>query len=135
MGVGYLPGHKQEFENGAAKRNRLQNLLLGKIPDLVVNGDMEHRLAGNLHISIPGILNSAVMARIRHQLAISTAACSSGVETPSHVLQALGLAADRIEGAFRIGIGKPTTDVEIDQAAEIIALAVHQVRQILCLRA
>jgi cysteine desulfurase len=97
---------------------------------------MEHRLAGNLHISIPGILNSAVMARIRHQLAISTgSACSSGVETPSHVLQALGLAADRIESAFRIGIGKPTTDVEIDQAAEIIALAVHQVRQILCLRA
>jgi cysteine desulfurase len=131
-----LPGHKQEFENGAAKRNRLQNLLLGKIPDLVVNGDMEHRLAGNLHISIPGILNSAVMARIRHQLAISTgSACSSGVETPSHVLQALGLAADRIESAFRIGIGKPTTKVEIDQAAEIIALAMHQVRQILCLRA
>jgi len=49
------------------------------------------------------------------------------LETPSHVLQALGLAEDHIEGALRIGIGKPTTDVEIDQAAEIISRAVYQV--------
>lgn len=116
----------------AAKRDKLQNLLLEKIPNLIINGDLENRLAGNLHISIPGILNSAIIARIRHQLAISTgSACSSGVEAPSHVLQTLGLAEELVEGAFRIGLGKFTTANEVDQAVEILVIAVHQVENLL----
>jgi cysteine desulfurase len=108
----------------AAMRDRLQALLLAKIPHLIINGDPTSRLAGNLHISIPDIPNSAIIARVRSKLAISTgSACSSGIEAPSHVLQALKLPDDAIEGALRIGIGKFTTDEEIDQAAEILALA------------
>jgi cysteine desulfurase len=104
-----------------ARRDRLQSLLSNAIPNLVINGDLEHRLAGNLHISIPRVPNSAVIARIRHQLAISTgSACSSGVEAPSHVLRALQLPEDLVTGALRIGIGKFTTDDEIDRAAEIL---------------
>jgi cysteine desulfurase len=118
----------------ASKRDRLQNLLLEKIPGLVINGDTTSRLAGNLHISIPDIPNSAVIARVRAKLAISTgSACSSGVETPSHVLRALGLSDNMIEGALRIGLGKFTTDEEIDQAAEILATAVSQTRKAMCL--
>jgi cysteine desulfurase len=114
----------------ASKRDRLQNLLLDKIPGLVINGDTTSRLAGNLHISIPDIPNSAVIARVRSQLAISTgSACSSGVETPSHVLQALNLPSEVIEGALRIGLGKFTTDEEIDRAAEILSAAVSKTRQ------
>ncbi|KAF3886510.1 MULTISPECIES: cysteine desulfurase family protein [Nostocales] len=117
----------------AIKRDRLQKLLLEKIPNLTVNGDLSSRLSGNLHISIPDVPNSAVIARVRHQLAISTgAACSSGVETPSHVLQALGLPSNFIEGALRIGIGKFTKSVEIEQAAEILSSAVHLIRQSMC---
>jgi cysteine desulfurase len=112
----------------AAKRNTLQNLLLEKIPSLVINGDLEHRLAGNLHLSIPGIPNSAIIARVRHQLAISTgSACSSGVEAPSHVLQALQLPEPCIEGALRIGIGKFTTESEIYSASEHLATAIHAI--------
>ncbi len=119
----------------ASKRDRLQNLLLEKIPGLVINGDTTTRLAGNLHISIPNIPNSAVIARVCSKLAISTgAACSSGVEAPSHVLQALGLPDNVIEGALRIGLGKFTTDEEIDQAAEILSTAVSQIRQAMCLQ-
>jgi cysteine desulfurase len=112
----------------AHKRDRLQQLLSTQIPNLVVNGDTDNRLAGNLHVSIPGIPNSAVIVRIRHTLAISTgSACSSGVEAPSHVLQALRLSEDSVEGALRIGIGKFTTDDEIRQAAEILTEAIQQV--------
>jgi cysteine desulfurase len=117
----------------AIKKDRLQKLLLENIPDLTVNGDLSARLSGNLHISIPDVPNSAVIARVRHQLAISTgSACSSGVETPSHVLQALNLPANLIEGALRIGIGKFTTSLEIEQAAEILSSAVHLIRQAMC---
>jgi cysteine desulfurase len=114
----------------ASKRDKLQSLLLDKIPGLVINGDTTSRLAGNLHISIPNIPNSAVIARVRSQLAISTgSACSSGVETPSHVLQALKLPSDVIEGALRIGLGKFTTDEEIERAAEILSTAASRTRQ------
>jgi len=116
----------------AQQRDRLQQLLQHGIPALVVNGDQEHRLAGNLHISIPGIPNSAVIARVRHLLAISTgSACSSGVEAPSHVLQAMKLPEAVIEGALRIGLGKFTTDEEVEQAAEILLNAVAGIRSAL----
>jgi cysteine desulfurase len=114
----------------AAKRDRLQSLLSTSISNLVINGDLEHRLAGNLHISIPGVPNSAVISRIRHQLAISTgSACSSGVEAPSHVLRALQLPDDLVTGALRIGIGKFTTDNEIDRSAEILIDCIRAIKR------
>ncbi|MBD1915013.1 MULTISPECIES: cysteine desulfurase family protein [Cyanophyceae] len=112
------------------KRDHLQARLQAQIPDLVINGDPQNHLAGNLHISIPGIPNSAIIARVRHSLAISTgSACSSGVETPSHVLRAMGLAEPVVEGALRIGLGKFSTDNDIHQAAEILTQAVQSVKQ------
>lgn len=116
----------------ARKRDKFQTLLQNQIPGLVINGDTENRLAGNLHVSIPGIPNDAVIARVRHKLAISTgSACSSGVEAPSHVLTAMGLSEDIIEGALRIGLGKFTTDDEVEQAATILSEAVQAIREII----
>ncbi|NMF61171.1 cysteine desulfurase family protein [Pseudanabaena yagii] len=116
----------------AAKRDRLQSLLLESIPDLTINGDLLNRLAGNLHISVPNILNKAIISRIRDQLAIATgSACSSGIEAASHVLQAINLPTHLIEGALRISIGKFTTDAEIDRAANILITAVHSTQQII----
>ncbi|MCU0566293.1 MAG: hypothetical protein MUF49_06820, partial [Oculatellaceae cyanobacterium Prado106] len=72
--------------------------------------------------------NSAVIARVRSKLAISTgSACSSGVEAPSHVLQALKLSEEVVEGALRIGLGKFTTDDDVLQAAEILTQAIGEV--------
>ena len=116
----------------AAKRDKLQTLLCEKIPGLVINGDTTNRLAGNLHISIPGIPNSAVIARVRHKLAISTgSACSSGVEAPSHVLTAMGLPEDVIEGALRIGLGKFTTDEDVLNAANILSTEIAQILELM----
>jgi cysteine desulfurase len=116
----------------AIQRNRLQDLLIAKIPGLIVNGNLESRLAGNLHISIPDIPNSAVIARVRSKIAISTgSACSSGIEAPSHVLSAIGLPPQATEGALRIGLGKFTTDAEVEQAAEILTRATIEIRQLL----
>ncbi|MBW4686790.1 MAG: cysteine desulfurase [Komarekiella atlantica HA4396-MV6] len=116
----------------AILRDTLQNLLQAQIPNLVVNGDLNNRLSGNLHISIPDIPNSAIIARVRHQLAISTgAACSSGVVAPSHVLQAMNLSNNVIEGALRIGIGKFTTQEEIEKASFLITNAVNEIHQLL----
>ena len=118
----------------ALLRNKLQNLLQEKIPNLVVNGDLTSRLAGNLHVSIPGIPNSAIIARVRDRLAISTgSACSSGVAAPSHVLRAMNLSEELIEGSLRIGLGKFTTEEEIEQSAEIIPDAVKKISRLMSL--
>ncbi len=114
------------------KRDHLQALLQAQIPNLVINGDLHNRLAGNLHIAIPGIPNSAVMARVRHKLAISTgSACSSGVEASSHVLVAMHLPNPLVEGSLRIGLGKFTTDSNIAQASEYISHAALDVSRLL----
>lgn len=108
-----------------AKRDHLWQLLQAAIPMVVLNGDPKSRLAGNLHISIPGLLNSVLIAHTRHKIALSTgSACSSGVEAPSHVLQAMYLDNSCVEGALRISIGKFTTEQEIIEGAKIIADAV-----------
>ncbi len=116
----------------ATLRDKLQQLLKEKIPNLVVNGDTNSRLAGNLHISIPEIPNSAIIARVRDKIAISTgAACSSGLVAPSHVLRAMNLAEDLIEGSLRIGLGKFTTEQEIATSAAILSEAVEQISPML----
>ena len=109
----------------AAQRSRLEELLVTNIDGLVVNGDIESRLANNLHVSVPGVPNEAVIARLRHHVALSSgSACSSATQTSSHVLQAMGLSEALQEGALRIGIGKFTTDDEIERAAMYISEAV-----------
>ncbi|HEY9769501.1 MAG TPA: hypothetical protein V6C71_13565 [Coleofasciculaceae cyanobacterium] len=103
-------------------------MLQDEISNLVVNGDLTSKLAGNLYVSIPGIPNSAIIARIRDHLAIFTgSACSSGVAAPSHVLRAMNLSEELIEGSLRIRLGKFTTEEEIKQSAEIISDAIANI--------
>lgn len=114
----------------ATLRDRLETLLSTAIDGLVVNGDREHRLSNNLHISVPDVPNSAIIARLRHNVAMSTgAACSSGAESSSHVLRAMGLPSPLQEGALRIGIGKFNTDEEIERAAQYITTSVAATRR------
>ncbi|WP_228015258.1 cysteine desulfurase family protein [Synechocystis salina] len=88
----------------ARKRNYLQARLQKAIPEIIVNGNQSQRLAGNLHIAIPDIPNSAIIARIREQIAISIgSACSSGTIAPSHVLRAMNLTSNFIDGPYGLG--------------------------------
>lgn len=111
-------------------RDRLQSSLLERVPNIVINGDLNSRLAGNLHISPRDAPNDQVVARLRGKVSISTgAACASGADAPSHVLRAMRLPEWRQEGALRIGVGKFNTVEEIDVAADMIAQAIHDVRR------
>ena len=110
------------------QRDCLAALLRERFPEMVVNGDPTCRLAGNLHVAFPGVPNQAVVARLRSQLAVSTgSACSSGIEAPSHVLRAMGLPKEVLDGSLRLGLGKFTTDAEVEQAARLLATAVEEV--------
>jgi cysteine desulfurase len=115
----------------AALRDTLQRDLLDGIDGLVVS-QHARRLAGNLHISIPDVPNGAIIARVRHKLAIATgAACTSGIESASHVLQAMGLSQQIQDGALRLGLGKFTTASEIREVADILETAATETRRTL----
>ena len=109
-------------------RDRLESRLRSEFPDLVVNGDAAARLQHSLHISVPGALNEAVIARLADHVAISTgAACASGAQAPSHVLQAMGMSPVLVDGALRISPGRFTTEQEIDRAGDAISEAILDV--------
>lgn len=113
----------------ARRRDLLEQFLLSNIRGTVILGDKVNRLAGNLNFSVPGIPNKALAARVRHRLALSTgSACSTGVEEPSHVLLALGLSEEILEGAIRLGLGKFTTDEEIVEAGNVLKCTVEEIR-------
>ncbi len=110
-----------EMDEEAVRLRALRDALLEKLraglPGLRVNGSLEHRLAGNLNLRVEGadaedwLLNCP-------GLALSTgSACASGRQAPSEVLQALGLSVEAAAGSIRIGLGRFTTAVEVDQAA------------------
>jgi cysteine desulfurase len=113
----------------ATQRDRLESLLLQQVDGLVINGDRRHRLSNNLHVAVPGVPNAAVIARLRRQVAVSSgSACSTGAESPSHVLKAMGLDYELQVSCLRISNGKFTTDEDIEQAGERIAAAISGVR-------
>lgn len=108
----------------ARMRDALQSHLLANVPDLRVNGAIDSRLAGSLHVSTPHLPGDAAVARLWERVAVSTgAACQSGVPGPSHVLSAMGIPEWARDGAVRIGLGRFNTEAEIEEAGHLIATA------------
>ncbi|MEB3163697.1 MAG: cysteine desulfurase family protein [Prochlorothrix sp.] len=115
-----------------SRRDHLQQQLQAQIPNLVVHGVTQPRLAGTLSISIPGIPNSALLARLRSDLACSSgSACTVGTPAPSHVLRALGLSPELLNGAVRLSLGKWTTMEEVETAGALLAETVQTLRTLL----
>jgi len=110
-------------------RDRLLTGLRREIEGLRVNGPTgDRRLAHNLHVSFDGIEGEALLMALG-DLAVSTgSACSSGSQAQSHVLQAIGAAGDRAGASIRFGLGRTTTEAEIDFAIERVTAVVQALR-------
>jgi cysteine desulfurase len=105
----------------ASVRARLLDGLRARIPGLVLNGSLEHRLAGNLSLRFPGIRATDLIAACP-ALALSTgSACTSAEIAPSHVLTAIGLTATEAAATLRIGIGRFTSPADIENAVHMMA--------------
>jgi len=111
-----------------ALRDRLLGAITARLPDVHVNGAADRHIPGNLNLSFAGIDAEALMQAMPG-LSVSTgSACTSASVEPSYVLRALGLSDAAARGALRFGLGRPTTEDEIDVAAEIIVAAVSRQR-------
>ncbi len=107
-------------------RQRFLGGIVTALPRTRLNGDTECRLPGNLNLSFPGVPAPALMAACP-DLALSTgSACTAAEIEPSFVLRALGLSDDLAAASLRIGLGRFTTEDEVDFAAETLAAAVKR---------
>jgi cysteine desulfurase len=109
-------------------RDRLQANLLRRISGLVINGDPECRLPGNLNLSFPG-LSAPDLIEACPSVAMSTgSACTSATVEPSYVLRALGLSEELANASIRLGLGRFTTAAEVDFAVDALAAAATRLR-------
>jgi cysteine desulfurase len=104
--------------------------VMERVPDVEVNGDAAERLSNTLNLRFVGADAEAVMTSMPHVLVSAGSACQSAVPTPSHVLLAMGLSGTAASESLRISLGRPTTERDIEEAAESIVNAVTRVREL-----
>lgn len=111
-------------------RNQLERRLLRTIPGSSRNGATQERLPGNSSLTFPGVDAEALIANVP-ELALSTgSACTSGALEPSHVLLAIGLSREAAYRTIRIGLGRFTTQADVDEATNTIMSTYHRLLDI-----
>ena len=121
------------IDENAAKVSALRDKLiagLSQIPHSAVNGDLVHRLPGNVNFCFEGIEGESLllMLDINGICASSGYACTSGSLDPSHVLLALGLKHEVAHGSLRMSIDETLTDEDVDYILEVIPKVVKRLR-------
>jgi cysteine desulfurase len=118
----------EESARLSSLRNRLLSALTTQLDGVRVNGTLERRLPHNLHVSFDDVEGEALLMALG-DLAVSTgSACSSGSQKPSHVLQAIGAIGDRAGASIRFGLGRMTTQEDVDRAASRVVTVVGALR-------
>lgn len=94
-----------------------------------LNGHQTSRFPGNINISIEGVDGELLLSSIRDLAVSSGAACASAVSGPSYVLQAIGVPESLAEASLRIGLGRQSTEAEVDYAITYLQQAIEQLRK------
>lgn len=118
-----------EAERLRGLRDRLLDGVTGRLAEVYVNGDMEHRIPGNLNISFAYVEGEGLMMGIKDLAVSSGSACTSASLEPSYVLRALGVDVELAHTSLRLGLGRFTTVEEIDYAVDHIVEAVTRLRE------
>ncbi len=100
----------------------LHNGLKECCPNMILFGDADQRLPGNLNVGFPGISAIQIIQSLSGRVAVATgAACSSAYTSPSRVMLALGLDNEVAATALRVSLGRFTTESEIDAVVTIFS--------------
>ena len=124
---------KEEMRDESTRILALRNRLLDGFSDMeevYVNGDIDHRVAGNLNISFNFVEGESLMMALRDLAVSSGSACTSASLEPSYVLRAIGLNDELAHSSLRMTIGRFTTEEEVDHAIGKIHEAVAKLREL-----
>jgi cysteine desulfurase len=123
-------GHPDQVAAVTRRRQRLEGILVARVPGLAVSGAEVERLPNITHLRISGVEAEAlVLLADEAGLAISAgASCASGALQPSHVLLAMGCPEDAARSGVRISLGTGTSEAEVDRVAEVFPGLVARLR-------
>ena len=119
-----------EAERLKMLRDRFYQRVMGELPEIFLNGDLDQRIPGNLNISFAYVEGEGLMMGIKDLAVSSGSACTSASLEPSYVLRALGLTDDLAHTSLRLGFGRFTTEEEVDYAVERIVSEVKRLREL-----
>ncbi len=111
-----------------ALRERLRAGLEAGLDLLTTNGSLSHRLPGNLNISFAYVEGEAMMMAIKDVAVSSGSACTSASLEPSYVLRAMGVGDDLAHSSIRFGLGRFTTEEEVDYVIRLVIQKVKKLR-------
>jgi cysteine desulfurase len=120
-----------DMEKDAIRLSALRDKLeaaLSTLEESYVNGNKEHRLPHTTNISFKYVEGEGLMMAMKDLAVSSGSACTSASLEPSYVLKSLGLNDDLAHSSIRFGLGRFTTDEEVDYAIEITKNAVNKLR-------
>jgi cysteine desulfurase len=126
-------GHlEEEMASIGALRDRLQEGILEKVPNVHINGAGAPRVSNTCNVTVPGIEGEAMSLNLSMLgFALSSgSACATGDSEPSYVLRAMGLDSVEAQGALRISLGICNTDEDVDAFLEIFPEVVGRLREL-----
>lgn len=109
-------------------RDYMYGRIMGTLPHVTLNGDLDRRIPGNLNLSFAGVEGEGLMMGIKSLSVSSGSACTSASLEPSYVLRALGVKDEMAHTSLRIGMGRFTTRAEIETATDLIIASVQKLR-------
>jgi cysteine desulfurase len=110
-------------------RDRLNEKLHANLDEIYINGSVEHRLPHNMNISFAYVEGESLLMGINDVAVSSGSACTSASLEPSYVLKALGAGDDLAHSSIRFGLGRWTTDEEVDYVVEKLTSVVRRLRE------
>ncbi len=119
---------RAESARVASLRERLRLGLARCIDEVYLNGSLEHRLPGNLNVSFAFVEGEAMMMAIKDVAVSSGSACTSASLEPSYVLRALGVGDELAHSSIRFGLGRFTTEEEVDYVIDLVQKKVEHLR-------
>jgi cysteine desulfurase len=119
----------EEAKRVGALRDRLEAKLTQGLELTEINGSIAHRLPGNLNISFAYVEGEAMMMAIKDVAVSSGSACTSASLEPSYVLRALGVEEELAHSSIRFGLGRFTTETEVDYVADLVIEKVKKLRE------
>lgn len=118
----------EEAKRIGALRDRLYARITSELDQVILNGSMEHRLPNNLNISLAFVEGEGLMMAIKDVAVSSGSACTSASLEPSYVLRSMGLDEDLAHSSIRFGLGRFTTEEEVDYVAKLVIDKVKKLR-------
>ncbi|MCX5658665.1 MAG: IscS subfamily cysteine desulfurase [Planctomycetota bacterium] len=119
----------QESARIRAMRDRLETAILARLDATRVNGQVDRRLPQTSNISFAYVEGESLMMAIKEIAVSSGSACTSASLEPSYVLKSLGIGDDLAHSSLRFGLGRFTTDEEVDYAIESVVRGVSRLRE------